>query len=530
MNRIRIGELKNQCRFLGSQEDVAFLASELRQLSTADLPAAIGDAVSRRLDATLNREGVYRIRRLRLNLALTRREFSTRNLGGLLAEQLVEALRSQLEQPGEDFAYFPSQAEFIAQLMGDLLLRESRNLWMYEDYLALRHLIPEEAVVQLLLPRKDELGALLASLQRRGVLAVLLRELSLSQAGQLWRQWLGADITGMFQVGVVPEPDDLVAAQSWLLQVGDAATEASTPLLLVTLRHSLHCLAGSQCQVSLEAVLWAAAQRLFLYRYPEQVAAVLADTGELHGDGGPAAAQASVSNAGYVDSILQDLRRWVSGSKQRRAYVLGIVRQLWPDNVTGVAQIVAQTPGLRVDGSRERLLYSRRAGLVLLLPMIISLRLHVCYTMAQLRGALWAAGAAEGEEHSPEEDWVGQLLPDAPQAVPSMVLPAGWRLGLSAERQSRIEHWQAAGNVRQTLAQLLLAQFAARLSGLQHSSDAYLRSQFLHCGGYFIFDGAQIVARLDSIPLFIVLRMAGLAGWHEELPWSKRSFTIDIPS
>lgn len=523
MNLIRIGELNNQCRLLGSQDEVAFVASELRQLSSADLPAAIGEQVSRRLLARMNPDGVYRIRRLRLNLTLSRGEFSTRRLGELLSEQLVEALGRELENPQGQVAYFTSQEEFIAQMMADLLLREGRNLWMYEDYAALRHLTPEQAVVQLLLPRRDNLPSLIPALQRRGALVLLCGAVK-GSAMQLWQQWTGVNFNDQFGSDV-PEPDELNPAQEWLQQRNVAYPPGEAPLEQVVLHHVLLCLAEAPCHFPIEVLLRATAHRLLLRRYARLAAAIMSQTQ-------PASVRppSVPAQGGAGEEMLDKLCLWAARFPGYRAYVLRLLRQM---RAVTVPEIARASPAGRNTGQEnlsESLLYGQRAGLVLLLPVVISLGLHVSYAMARLRGAIWLAGEDGEGPGLAEEAWLRELLPDAPQEVPTEELPPRWRLGISEQRQKHIEQLQQSGKVEEMLAQLLLAQFAARLSGLQLSSDGYLRSQFLHCGGSFAIDSAQVVARLDSVPLYIVLRMSGLAGWHSELPWSKRPLTIEIPS
>ncbi|MGH8467302.1 MAG: hypothetical protein ACRER5_24425 [Pseudomonas sp.] len=271
------------------------------------------------------------------------------------------------------------------------------------------------------------------------------------------------------------------------------------------------------------------AHRVFVRRYRHLVSSVLLESSAST----PAVLQPLTSAIGRPDAddeaitIQQDLRRWIGGNAEHRHYVMRLLREERPKELAALSPMNATAREQRADTSRDKLLYSARGGLVLLIPAIVSLRLHNCFTMAQLRGALWTAGGDE-EHEVPAEAWLRTLLPDLPQSLPDGTLPAAWRLGLAAQRQHDIERLMHSGNVELMLAKLLLAQFAARLSGLQGSSDAYLRSQFLHHSGYFVIDETQIVARLDSVPLFIVLRMAGLAGWSDQLPWLQRPLTIEI--
>src|SRR5690606_11374218 len=117
----------------------------------------------------------------------------------------------------------------------------------YEDYPALRHLPAEEAVVQLLMPRFDQLAGLASALQQRNVLQVLLRVMSPDQAARLWRQWTGETVTALFRLEGAPSAAELASLHSWLQQSSLRAIDSDMPLVLATLHHLLECLVAREC-------------------------------------------------------------------------------------------------------------------------------------------------------------------------------------------------------------------------------------------------------------------------------------------
>lgn len=519
-SRITIDNLSNHCRFIGKSEDYALVASEVRQLAEAQLPDAIDAEINRQLQMLLDQDGLYRIRELKLNFTITRRDLSARKLGVVLARQLVSALEKQLANRNGDIVYFDSEAEFFASLMSNLLLGNHKDAWVYEDYAALRHLSPIDAVVQLLLPRFRDLPQLAAGLQRRDALATLLRMLSETHAHALVLEWSGQTLQTQFREDVAPALEQLLGCQAWLGVASVGAIDNDVSLAVASVRHMLSCLGVATPQMETNVVLWAVLHRVFLNRYRHEISALVI-----------LAFSARVETGDYshldadVIPIAKDLLQWVGTSEQRRDYIerllrRGTARQVISRNIAdNKAQEIPKAP------SGERVLFRNHAGLVLLIPVLISLRLQASFSMTMLRRALHQTLTDEPVQDV-DEACLQILLPDnQPQPVADGKLPAGWQLGLSAERQTQIETLTGS----EQISQLLLAHFAARLSGLQRSSNEYLRRQFLQISGHLVVDDLQIVAHLESIPLYIVLRMSGLAGWSDRVPWLKRQLTIEIP-
>jgi len=69
------------------------------------------------------------------------------------------------------------------------------------------------------------------------------------------------------------------------------------------------------------------------------------------------------------------------------------------------------------------------------------------------------------------------------------------------------------------LAHAVLRELAVRLPGLDRSSAAYLRENFLVGPGMIRIDGRLIEARLPPGPLRVVLQIAGIDGSVVDVPW-----------
>ena len=318
----KLDELSNHCRFIGKSADSALVASEVRQLAEAQLPNAIDAEISRRLQMLLDQDGLYRIRKLRLNFTITRRDLSARKLSAVLARQLVGALEKQLASHNGDIVYFDSDAEFFANLMTDLLLGNNKDAWVYADYAALRHLSPIDAVVQLLLPRLLDLPQLAAGLQRRDALVTLLRMLNETHASALLLEWSGQELQKQFREDVVPPLEQLNRCQEWLDAASIRAIDNGVSLSVASVQQMLSCLGVSTPQVETKVVLWAVLHRVFLNRYSREISALITLALPPRSE-----AENYCRLNADVMPIARDLLQWMGTSEERRDYIEQLLRR-----------------------------------------------------------------------------------------------------------------------------------------------------------------------------------------------------------
>jgi hypothetical protein len=113
------------------------------------------------------------------------------------------------------------------------------------------------------------------------------------------------------------------------------------------------------------------------------------------------------------------------------------------------------------------------------------------------------------------------------RVVRTAVLAAAWGLrrgrrgrwrwsAREADRPDPPPEWEA---LRDQLAERTLRKFAQGLIGFGDSSLAHLRDNFLTGGGQMRVDDESISVRLPSVPLQLVLRIAGWHGREYEVPW-----------
>jgi len=514
---LSIGTLHNHCRFVGHDSDATALSSELGRLSEQRLPELIGEALERRLSHRLTPGAIYRIRTLRLHFSILKQNIDSGQLARSLAEHLAEALEVQLDTATSDVVIFPDEAHYLARLMADLLNDCAWQSWIHQDYSALRLLEPMEAVVQLLLPRRDDLLAIVAGLVEEGTLTSLLQRLDARHAEQLFIQWAGANIVQQFQSPLLPEAEALEAMVDWLPHAAEA--DSDTSLALPTLRVFIQSLRRGPPPGNLRDLLWTCAHRIFLLRHGHEVATLL------RAPATPAnsVTQQPLSVGRAPATIAADMMRWVEGSSAGARY---LDRHRAAKLATsGTVEAPFQQQATEVANNDNTMLFqSRHAALVLLIPTLLSLRLQRCYTMQTLRDALMTAILGEHSELGCEP-WLMRLLPDDQGITENGELPSTWALGFPSQRVAEIEvcpagHKQVAG--------LLLGHLAGRLGGLQGSSDHYLRTQFLRTGGTIDFDHHRILARLNPVALDIVLRMSGLADWQGDIPWLNIPLQIEV--
>lgn len=518
---VHIRQLTNHCRLLGRDEDLPLVQSEIRQLAESHLPTLLAEEIDRRLPQLATDQGVLHIRALRVRLTVPRSGFSSRSLSRALAEQLAVCLQRHLAGAAHQIKFFSSRAEFNAAFIRDLLEGRAWSTWYYEEFKPLCHFPIAEAAVQMLLPRLGELAVICHSLNG-GPLVKLLSCIDESQSERLFHQWSGTGIEQQFQTDILVSAERLLTAGQRLPATQPEAAQSTATLSQETVRYFLYCLATLEPPQDMEATLWAAAHRVFLHRYGARIPALLAVA-----DKTQPWADRVLGPETNAAKIAADLLVWTEAAPAKRRYIEALLDSSRAQAAAVIDSKVIETTHrpAKAPTSDGQVLYSHNAGLALLVPVIISLGLYRHYSSTQLCQALiWASGETDVQLTEP---WLQKLFHTDDNSVlvsGSNALPHTWRLGLDETRQRHIESLEGA----EQLAQLLLYQFAARLSGLQQSSNSYLRRQFFQHSGRFVFASDLIEAHISGLPLAIVLRMSGLSRWSDRLPWMNCRFSIMV--
>jgi len=521
LNQVTIGKLNNYCRLYGSSGDAHLVGNELKRISENLLPQCIGAEINRQLNSLNHGDGVYRIKKLCLKLTLLRSDLLLgHRLADVLAQRLIVSLAQQLSSESDNVVYFESNADYITSLMVDLLLGRAWQTWLYDEFKSLRFLDATEAVVQLLLPRDDMLHEISSGLLQSQQLSSFLQLMNSDQSARMFRQWTGHNYSDQFNALIIPQ---LSVLKKQLLLVDALKVKRyknSEELSLLSMRVFFYAVAQSNEYKTL-ALLWVSTHYSFMQRYGSLLMPLLK--------------QASVDRVStdsllhedvYVQKITTSLLQWAEGRSERISYLKDVYQatqnsEMEAPEVESESSINNYCSVIHQDDF-DQVTHYENVGLILLFPVLISLQLHKHYPPAVLRVSLMIA--LYDDEKIIQPDWFDLLLPEINTDLDlDGIMPQIWRLGISENKQKEIELLSGDLDGSRQLACLLLAQFAARMSGLQHSSANYLRTQFLQLGGVIKVNAQQIIVQLEPMPLYIVLRMAGFADWQTQLPLYKYS-------
>lgn len=151
-----------------------------KQLDRA-LEKGVPQALERWLRPALEQgdEGVWLIRHLETNLVLDAGVSEEGRLGMMLGRQISAAIERTLHAPpdGANSLYFPTWADYAARFAADLLEGRAWDAWYYAPFDGLRFLELGQALRQAILQRPEHTGAVLLRLAQDGALDRLLRTL-----------------------------------------------------------------------------------------------------------------------------------------------------------------------------------------------------------------------------------------------------------------------------------------------------------------------------------------------------------------
>ncbi len=554
-----IDRMENRCRFFGSIDDAPAVSSELNHVAKNRLPDLIGAALKRKMGASFDANSVFRIKKLYLNFTWLKQEFIAGFSATALAENLVTELKQQLDacrlnSDELEIVRYSNHAQFVANLISDLIAGVAWNKWQYQEFSHLKHLDNTEAAIQLLLPRAEQLQEMLITIHQNHQLQPFIKSIKQRQADTLFKYWLGRDFKTQFQSASMPPLDKLrvsLEAVSFTNRQPHLTIEQeSLNLLFATLLND-------ENRLPLDILSCVISHYCLVKRYDKTIIGVINRLSGTH-DSEP---RVILPGEGSEHNLLTTFVLWLSNHTDNQKYVKQLLNcvennkteqpiddsfssseelneylSTRPQNKSDIETDVVSSSNIET-GVEELSLYSEQAGLVLLLPVIFNLQLIQYYPVDSIRQALHYAAFVESfdedfnekldadwqEDKQPQ--WFELFFPDnCSELNDSLWLPPKWRHGLNESIQKEIE---SLNGVPQ-LCRLITAHFAARLSGLQLSSIGYLQSQFLRTGGYIEAQSEEIKVRLNPVPLYIVLRMAGLADWQEKLPWLSKYLVIEV--
>jgi hypothetical protein len=555
-NQLTIAHFNNACHYLGKQEDAFLVNNEIRRMVHDRLPGQLSACLDTQLLALSSQNRVYRIRKLKFNLCITRADMELGHLTEQLVANLMESLEQQLSVAHAGIKSYTDSADFHSALIVDLLAGRAWSQWEYDEFKHWQLVDDSEAILQLLLPQLNTVPLLLQRLQQRTNIERLFTCLDKRQLTILFQQWSTVSLSDSFSASIITDQSRWKQfAKLSALQNTRRGANAEDFIAQLLFRFCQQLLIRPTQNFS--NCLRELATFQFIHDHGRKVLLLADRSGESIG--------VDDFQQQGIDSYLQGMARqflfWLQGHKARRQAVTDLLFEL-PGSMNDDIEIEKESAE-KIDADDEtntaqpQLFYSECAGLALLIPVAISLGLYQQCSAAFLRDAI--ALTLSNEDSKPDAgelaktkqmdsallkpeifsseikdkevietpDWLMKIIPSVDvDAEDSRVfnLPATWRFGLSEIRQAQILDSQGTEQCRR----LLLAQFAARLTGMSASSDRYLQANFLRCPGSIKISDSAIAVRLQPIPLRIVLDLAGYSNWSDILPWSTRRLTIEI--
>jgi len=505
LHGLTIRRFSTRLGYTGAADDGAALQRSLAALIRERLPIAL----QRVLDPALaHREGVLRIRQIRLSLNLLREDCGVEQLAAQLAGQLSQQLLQAAGRPGNpgDVAWWPDHAHFAAAYLSHRLGLRPEPDWAFGDFQALDYLDTQQALCELTAARP----AILAALARLRGLDSPTR--LVDRIGESMAQTLMSAVLSRHNAA------DVLADFERLRQLLDAlpadrhdrpasaALSAALLWLASDVKHDSEVIIAVVAQARLASVLRAvdAHCRHTLGRPLQSEdllpGALLELPPTLAAFAVPVLAEPTASAANR-----RHLAHWLA-SVSERADASADARD------TGPRQRDKRQAAL----PHERLLRSRLAGVGLLLPAALQHELPTLLSAAALHRVLVAALAADEREAARLDPLIAELAPfDPRQDEPSFPpVPELLRAVVPDSLKATVATREGAVG----WASCLVHAFAAGLPGFENSSLAYLRQQFLARPGTLQIRSSRMELRLDAMPLSIVLRMAGLHGWSRPLP------------
>jgi hypothetical protein len=485
-----LGQVSTQARLYGRAVDQLAVERRLDEVAHGALPAVLGAALGRELGG---HEGVVRIDSIDIAFAIDRRALDGGELAARWAARLGTAIAERLRRPdGGGVARFASYGHFVAAYLEHRFAVALHPRFAFADFAPLEHLTPADAAIELLGARPAYLAELARQGQRHGRAAWLAERLDDARAEALLERVFASTRP------VAPG----VAALRTLMADAPAAWRLHAPAR-AALALALSRLAAADrtddeaVPATLALARLVTAFDLVARERPEALAPIAAGKAAVLAALGAASAALQRERA-FLDMLLAD----------------GGWRKLAATVAAAMAPVPVQEdaePGERPSAAKKPrtpaplVLHSPFAGVALALPVLRSLGLADRLHPDQFRALLTAMIAPDTASEDPAAMLAAFLVPrhDPHPAPPWPALPDDD----AAERSA--ESWAA----------FVLQAFAARLSGLQGSTPAYLRRQFLHGRGELVMEDKALVVRLARPALAIVLTMAGMVGDQGALPW-----------
>ena len=175
-------------RLIGDAPSPASVRARLDQVVRVRVAEALSEALDRALG---DDPAIYIVRNVTVRLVL-RNDGDTsdaeiaRRWGTALASALAKEIAT-----GRAVVRFADQADYVSQFVSDLMTGTAWQRWLYDAFASLRELPRAQALRRVLIDNTEHLPAVLASLERRGALSLVLAELDDAAMQTIWADGLG---------------------------------------------------------------------------------------------------------------------------------------------------------------------------------------------------------------------------------------------------------------------------------------------------------------------------------------------------
>jgi len=501
------------------------LQGKLDEVARDQLPRLLADCILPQIDPNYS---VYRIRHITIDLAISRDSLKRGRLPQLWAQQIVQRIFHELRYGNSvNVARFATNADFIAAFIVDLVCGAAWHSWVYEEFAPLRHLTTGDAVVEILSSRPTAFLIIVQYVNRRGLDERLLELLDERQVRRIIQA-----LSRLYSAR--PQAKRLLLFGEHTL----AKLQTTAGQYISTAHCHLYFLlrlisaptVENDFDTALELSRQTALLQQALLQLPTAIRYALHEAFVLSREGVKPLPEGVPLN---VIEVLMQHQHQDQGPEYLR-WLLGTVACLTP----GLAEPVL--PRVKHDKPKSDLkdaetaedgqqFSSAFAGFSLLLMTIKELKLNNHLSMAQLRQCLMLTVDFPARRLCELDPLWGALFPIdelTRSLLPWPEVDETFLQGLGHAQQAAVSGAEAVD----AWGKLILHRFARRLPGLEASSIAYLRQQFLQRSGRIFITPETVTVSLAPMPLGVVLKMAGLNGWQGRLSWlQQRELIIEIP-
>lgn len=517
-HRLTIGTLSAHCAAVVDAAAAQQLGAKLDRGVRSALPAALSKAVESVFDGA---GGVIRLRTLRLELPFDG-PFEEGALAKFLASRIAAAIRGAFGRAGAGLRHWPSHAAYLASYIEMRLGIAPAPDWAFPDLRVFEHLPAPRAAAEIIRSHPEVLAALarsdIAASQGAGVLAsfddascvALLSALIERPAQAASQEALSAALRALAEV-VGPGDTSKILAAPFRQALGLAMRVLAQDVSAIPIQRLV-----AACAATVGAVIALSKPR----------PTPLGDKAK------PRAGPSSESRsdipkplASAMEQVMQDItaRPLMERMAARLVPMPAASPRIQRDD-----RVAARAQAARAQAGPADLI-SPLAGLGLLLPSVVALRIDRVLSPTALAQVIWQTLEPEETEAASRDPAIAALFPVDPREIDLDVAQPAVPATLAARLHADARPLFDAALPARRWSALILAEFAGRLPGLRKSSRLYLQMQFLLRPGRIAITDKTATVDLRHLPLAIVLRMAGLSGGQMPVPHlGGRLLTLDL--